>query len=119
MKVFKPEDYVYYEKRLKQLDKRIEITDGILSLLRRIFYTPLGIFFHLISFVFRIVGAITSLLLIVGIYFGYKAFTAWKAGSDFTNDLKIAAMLIIFPFIAYAIAFIAEKAWGYFEDNAY
>lgn len=119
MKAFRPEDYVYYQKRLRQIDRRIEIIDGILSLLRRIIYTPLGIFFHMISFISRIVGAVASVLMIAGVYYAYVSFVAWRNKMDFASDAKTAITLILFPFIVYAIAFMSEKAWDYFEDNAY
>ena len=87
--------------------------------LKPIIYTPLSILFHIVTFVFRIVGGIASVAMIYGIYCGYKAFTALRAGEAFSGDLKTAVMLIIFPFAAFAIAVIAEKLWSYFEDNRY
>lgn len=119
MKTFRPEDYIYYEKRLRQLDRRAEITDSIFSVLRRIIYTPLGIFFHLVTFISRIVGAIASVLMLVGLYYAYSSFVAWKNHINFGNDAKVAIALILFPFIAYAVAVVSEKAWDFFENNAY
>lgn len=119
MKKFEERDYVYMEKRLRQLDRRMEIKDGIFSVLRRIIYTPLGIFFHMVTFIARIVGAIASVLMFAGVYFAYRAFTSWRSNEVFGNDAKAAAAFILFPFIAYLIAVLAEKAWNYFEENAY
>lgn len=119
MKTFKPEDYIYYEKRLRQLDRKAEVADSIFSIFRRIIYTPLGIFFHMVAFISRIVGAVASVLMIAGIYFAYMSFMSWKNHVSFTSDAKLAITLILFPFIAYAVAVIAEKAWDYFEGNAY
>ncbi len=118
MKTFKPEDYIYYEKRFRQLDRRTEIADNAFSLFRRIIYTPLGIFFHMIAFISRIAGAVASVLMVAGIYFAYMSFMSWKNHVNFASDAKLAITLILFPFIAYAVAVIAEKAWDYFESNS-
>lgn len=119
MKTFRPEDYRYYEKRLRQLDRRAELADSICSILRRIIYTPLGIFFHMVTFICRIVGAVASVLMLVGVYYAYNFFVKWKNNMDFGSDLKTAIALILFPFIVFAVAVLSEKAWDYFENNAY
>lgn len=111
------------ERRIAELNRKYarqeEIKSKIGYFLKPIFYTPLAFLFHVITFVSRIVGAVACIAMLYGIYCGYKAFTAWRAGEAFADNAKAAAMLIIFPFIAYAIAEVAERIWGYFEDNKY
>lgn len=101
----------------RRYERQLEWKVRIGMFLKPIIYTPLSILFHIVTFVFRIVGGIASVAMIYGIYCGYKAFTAWRAGEAFSGDLKTAVMLIIFPFAAFAIAVIAEKLWSYFEDK--
>lgn len=111
------------ERMVRELDRKIarneEIKSKIADFLRPIFFTPLSIFFHIVTFAFRIIGGISCVTMFYGIYCAYKAFIAWRAGEIFGNYVQTAVMLIVFPFIAFAIATIAGKAWVYFEDNKY
>lgn len=111
------------ERRIAELNRKYarqeEIKGKIGYFLKPIFYTPLAFLFHVITFASRIVGAVACVAMLYGIYCGYKAFTAWRAGEAFAGDAKTAAVLIVFPFIAYTIAEISERIWGYFEDNKY
>lgn len=107
------------EELNRRYERQLEWKVRIGMFLKPIIYTPLYILFHIVTFVFRIVGGIASVAMIYGIYCGYKAFTAWRAGEAFAGNLKTAVMLMIFPFAAFAIAVIAEKLWSYFEDNRY
>ena len=117
------EEMMAAQRRIDELNRKYarqeEIKSKIGYFLKPIFFTPLAFLFHVITFVSRIIGAIACIAMLYGIYCGYKAFAAWRAGEAFSENVKTAAMLIIFPFIAYAIAEIAERIWGYFEDNKY
>lgn len=84
-----------------------------------VFFTPLAIMFHTITFLFRIIGGIASVAMIYGIYCAYKAFSEWKMGMMYADDMKMALRLIIFPFAAFALAKISEIMWNYFENNKY
>ena len=75
--------------------------------------------FHIITFVFQIIGGIASIAMIYGIFCAYKAFTAWRAGAAYADNAKTAVMLICFPFAAFTIVKLSELAWTYFEDNKY
>lgn len=117
------EEMMEAERRIAELNRKYarqeEIKNKIIYFLKPIFFTPLAFIFHVITFVSRIAGAVACIALLYGLYCGYKAFTAWRAGEAFTGDAKTAAILIISPFIAYAIAEISERIWSYFEDNKY
>ena len=112
-----------YEKRAAELSRKYErekeVKTKIGFFLKPIFYTPLAIMFHIITFVSRIIGGIASVAMIYGIYCAYKAFSAWKAGTVYTGDIKTIVMLLVFPFIAFAIATVSERLWCYFDDNRY
>lgn len=111
------------ERRAMELNRKNARWEGIKSnigyFLKPIFFTPLAFIFHVITFLFRIIGSIACITMLYGFYCAYKAFTAWRAGEAFAENAKAAALLIVFPFIAYAIATIAEHLWDYFEDNKY
>lgn len=123
VKVLTPEQKRAFEmsqaKKERKEKKREDIFFTIGYHVKPVFFTPLSIMFHILTFVFRIIGGIASVAMIYGIYCAYKAFTAWNAGVAYEDNVKTAVMLIIFPFIAFAVAKIAELAWTYFEDNKY
>ena len=108
-------------KALRRLEKREKIVGGILSCVRIIVYTPLGIAFNAVSFVAKIVGFLSAFGLIPGVYLLYKSVMAVIGGTPFgeVNTFEKAGTLIIVPFIAYTIAVIAERIHDYFEDNAF
>ena len=112
-----------YRKRVAELDRKYEwereIKEKTGAILKPIFFTPLAIMFHIITFVFRIIGGIASVAMIYGIYCAYKAFSAWRDGTAYGADMKTSAVLIIFPFIAFGVATIAERIWCYFDENRY
>lgn len=84
-----------------------------------VFFTPLAIMFHVIASVFYIIGSIASIAMIYGIYCAYKAFTAWKMGMVYAEKIEMAVNLIVFPFVAFAVAKIAEAMRNYLENNKY
>lgn len=106
-----------YDKVCERRNRRKKIKYTIGFMLRRIFFSPLAIMFHLITIVSRFVGGVASLALIYGLYCAYKAFTEWRAGEVFADNVHTAVTLIIFPFIAYGISVVANMAWAFFEDN--
>ncbi len=123
VKVLSPEQQREFEisqaKKERKTQRRESIFFTIIYHVKPIFFTPLSIIFHIITFVFRIIGGIASVAMIYGIYCACKSFVAWKAGMAYADNAKIAAVLIAFPFVAFMIAKLAELAWTYFENNKY
>ena len=109
------------EEKIRRIEKRAAVFDGMLSILRTIVYTPLSIAFHAVSFLARGVGAISSFGLLLAAYYLYKGFTAFKSGVPLgqIEVLQRVPVLVLLPFIAYAIAAITECIYGYFEDHAF
>lgn len=107
--------------RNARLGRKEEILSVIRSIIRRIVYTPLGILFHAISFIAKIVGGISAIGMIAGFWYTYRVFVLLKNGMKLGDikEIKLALVFLIFPFIAYGISVITEKAWEYFEDNAW
>ncbi|MCD8198129.1 MAG: hypothetical protein LUE24_13370 [Lachnospiraceae bacterium] len=106
----------YAEQEAKERRRR-ERFESILDVLRPIFFTPLAFVFHVITFIARIVAGVSCVAMLYGFYCVYKAVTEWRAGLAYGDDAKTAVILIICPFVAYAVVMVAEKAWAYFENN--
>lgn len=111
------------DKRIAQLNRRYEreqeIKAKICLVLKPIFFTPLSIMFHVLTFVFRVIGGVASVALPFGIYFTYKYLVEWRMNGVCPEGLRTSIAVIIFPFIAFAFATLSEKLWCYFEDNRY
>jgi len=123
VKTLTPEQQRAFEVSQAEKERKAKRREDILFTIgyhvKPIFFTPLSIMFHIITFVFRIIGDIASVAMIYGLYCAYKAFTAWRAGTAYADNAKTAVMLIVFPFAAFAVAKLTELAWTYFEDNKY
>ena len=105
--------------RNARAERREEILSAICNIVREIVFRPLGILFHAISFISKIIGGVSAIGMLAGFWYAYKAFHAWKSGMTLSEitEIRSALVFLIFPFIAYSISVIAEKAWAYFEDN--
>ena len=121
MRYMTKEEIIKREKKMKRKKKTEVIFDNLFSGLRTVIYTPLSIAFHAVSFIARGIGFISSFGLIVSVYYFYQSFCAFSNGTPLKeiNTIEAAIMFLIFPFIAYGIAEITERIYGYFEDNAF
>ena len=117
------EEMIAAQHRIDELNRKYarqeEIKNKIGYFLKPIFFHATRVLFHFITFISRLAGAVSCIAMLYGLYCGYKAFTAWRAGETFTANVKTAVILIALPFIAYGIAEISERIWHYFEDNKY
>lgn len=115
------EEKVEIEKRRRRINRRREFFEKLLSGLRSVFYPPLSIAFHVVSFVTKGIGCITSIGLIAGVYYLYQSFSALFKGVPFAEieTFSKAVPVIIVPFIAFAVSVVTEKIYCYFEDNAF
>jgi len=112
-----------YEKSLEKFEKtrkRDAIFEAIGICLRRIFFTPLSIFFHVIAFVTKGVGYVASFGMFVGVYNLYKAIKAIMGGAPIgeVSELPSGIALILLPFVVFAISVITERLYIYLEDHA-
>lgn len=109
------------EKRRKKHNKIEKMKNSFLGVARTIFYTPLGIAFHAVSFVARGIGYISSFGLIAGAYYLYQSICAFTDGVAIgeIDIIRKAVAFIIVPFTAYTVSVIAEKLQNYFEENAF
>lgn len=105
------------EKEMRVRAHERKITTKIWNTLRPVLYTPLSIFFRVLSFISRIAGGIASIAMLYGLYCAWKAYSAWKAGEVFSQYIQTSVTLILLPFIAFAIAIFSEKLWFYFDEN--
>lgn len=101
-------------------ERRERFKEGVCSILREIFYPPLSIFFHIISFVTRGIGCISSVGLIAGVYYAIQFVYEFKGGigigdSEFFGK---AIFFIVLPFISFTVGVLSEKLSDYFEMNA-
>ena len=99
------------------IKKSNERKEKIVEFMKPIFFPPFAILFHIITFIFRVVGAVASVTMLYGGFCAYKAIMALKNGMPYSDYAKTAVMLMIFPFIAFAISTLAGKAWVYFDEN--
>ena len=104
-------------KMNRRYEKEQEIKSKICLALKPIFFTPLSIMFCVLTFVFRVIGGVTSVALPFGIYFTYKCLMQWRTNGVATERLRASIASILFPFIASAFAILTEKLWNYFEEN--
>lgn len=110
-----------YRERERKMEKREKFFAKIFSCLRCIFYTPLSIAFHAVSFVARGIGFVSSFGLIAGVYYLYQSFVAFRNGVPLAEieTLLTGIELVVAPFIIYAIAEISERIYHWFENNAF
>ena len=101
----------------RRYEKEQEIKSKICLVLKTIFFTPLSIMFCVLTFIFRVIGGVTSVTLPFGIYFTYKFLMQWRTNGVATERLRASIASILFPFIAIAFAILTEKLWNYFEEN--
>lgn len=109
------------ERDNRRYRRRRAIKSKLGSIFRMIFYPPLAVAFHAIAFVSRGVGFISSFGLLIVAYNVYKMIVALINGATFAEleDVRSTGALLVFPFIAYAVATLTDWLYDYFETNAY
>lgn len=105
------------KRRARKREARIE---SILSCVRVIFYTPLSIAFHAISFVSRGIGCVASFGMLVGLYYVYLGVCDMGNGISFGEIEAFGKAVPFFttPFAAYAVSEITDRIYFYFARNA-
>ena len=115
------EEKIEMREKREKAGRRREFFAKISEFLRSVFFPPLSIAFHAISFVTKGIGIISSFGLFAGFYYAYKSVVALMDGVPFkdvdTNGKAITFILL--PFIAYGISVITERIYCYFEDNSF
>lgn len=84
-----------------KIERRAEIKDSILSVLKIIFFIPLAKILRLINMVLKLASAISILGFFVGVYNGWKFYNQYQALSasgDYTL-LKSCIFYCLLPFI--------------------
>lgn len=123
VEIVTPEEMLKMERferlRSAKLERKREIISAIIGVIKKIIYPPLAIAFHAVHFISKIIGQISAVGIIVGVWYAYKSFLTWRTGIPFgeIKEVKSAIAFMIFPFIAYGISVAAEYIWIYFEDN--
>lgn len=115
------EERVKIEKRRKRIHKREAFFENLRDIMRPVIFTPLSVVFHIISFVTKGIGYISSVGLIAGFYYLYKSIEALINGVPFgeIDTFVKAVAFIIIPFAAFGISVVTERIYCYFENNAY
>lgn len=101
------------EKRREAERSREVKVSGFWNVVRRIVFSPISSALNLVSFVCDIVAKISFLGLIAGAYYLYQSFSAMAKGVPFADidTFSKAIPFIIFPFIAYAVAELLNRAY--------
>jgi hypothetical protein len=87
--------------------------------LKCVVYSPLAIFCRIIAIVSKLAGTLSAICMPYGLYCIYKLILEIKSGVAFSqseNLFEIAAF-VIFPFIAFGLYYLFDKASFYFESN--
>lgn len=121
MRFLTQEEIEYRREKDRKRKRREAFYAKVKSCLRCIFYTPLSIAFHAVSFVSRGIGFIASFGLIAGVYYLYQSFVAFRNNVPLAEIevLSKGILLTVLPFIVYAIAEITERLYRWFENNAF
>lgn len=84
---------------------------------RDIIFTPLSILCGVLSFIFRLIGTVSSVLMIAGFYYGYKTYTVVQGGYNLMHGgyFKLAVVFLISPFIALTVSVIFNWLRDYFS----
>lgn len=120
MRFMTEEEIIARDEKLRKIRRREAFFESIMSCVRPIVFTPLSIMFHLISFVARGIGCVSSFGLVLGFYRLYQSFVAFKNGVPLgeIDTIGKALPLIFVPFIAYAVSEITGRIYEYFEMKA-
>ena len=91
------------------------------SFFRHAVLLPCSVFCGLFAVVCRIVGKISCILFLPGIYYAYKTYAAVRAGEGlfYGGYFSIAASFLIFPFAAYTVSFISDKVKELLRQNVF
>lgn len=84
-----------------------------------VFFIPMTILCGFLSGVFRVIGSISSVLILAGIYYSYKTYTVVKAGYEIAHNgyLMLAVTFICVPFIAIFISVVFRALKEYFGEK--
>ena len=109
----KPEAFHFEETRGERFARKYG------GSVRDVFFTPLAILCGFLSGVFRVIGSISSVLILAGIYYSFKTYTVVKSGYEIAHNgyLMLAIAFICFPFAAIFISVVFRALKEYFGEK--
>jgi len=115
MRRMTPEEIARRNEYLRKREKRERIKDEIGHGFCVVFCSPLSIALRLLAIVSKVIGYMSSLGLIYGVYCGYKVIEAWNKGMEINNsNVKNIFIFLLLPFAAYFIFYVSDKLSFYF-----
>lgn len=103
------------ERRRQGKEKRNNMAYNFWGGVRKIVFTPISTVLNFVSFILELVGKISSLGLIAGVYYLYQSFSALSKGIPFAeiDTFGKAVPFIIFPFIAYGLSVVLGRLYAW------